>query len=70
MEQKFRVVKYEPSKSIGATTTEALFTNMATPEKVLGTCKDGFTSKEEAENYKTAIWERNPYAHFKIESYF
>ena len=69
MEQKFRVVKYEPSTRIGATTSKALFTTMTTPEKVLGTCKDGFTSKEEAENYKSAIWERNPYAHFKIEQY-
>jgi hypothetical protein len=70
MVQKFRVVKYEPSTRIGATTSEALFTTMTTPEKVLGICKDEFTSKEEAENYKTAIWERNPYAHFKVESYF
>jgi hypothetical protein len=70
MVQKFRVVKYERSTSMGATTSEALLTTMTTPEKVSGTCKDGFTSKEEAENYKIAIWERNPYAYFKIEGYF
>ena len=69
MEQKFRVVKYEPSTRIGATTSEALLTIMTTPEKVLETCKDGFITKQEAENYKTAIWERNPHAHFKIEQY-
>ena len=69
MEQKFKVVKYEPSTRIGATTSEALFTTMTTPEKILETCKEGFTSKQEAENYKTVIWEHNPYAHFRVESY-
>lgn len=69
MVQKFRVVKYEPSIRIGATTSEALFTILATPEKVLETCKDGFMTKQEAENYKIVIWERNPFVRFKVESY-
>ncbi len=69
MEQKFKVVKYEPSTRTGATTTQGR-TTMTTPEKVLETCKDGFMTKQEAENYKTAIWEHNPFDRFKVEPYF
>lgn len=67
MEQKFRVIRYEPSTSRGVTTSGALFTTITTPEKILETCQDGFTSKQEAENYKILIREHNPYAHFKVE---
>lgn len=70
MEQKFRVVKYEPSKSIGITTTEALFTTITTPEKILETCKDGFTSKQEAENYRIDIKARYPFNQYKVQGYF
>ena len=72
MAQKFRVVKYVPYTRIGATTSEALFTTMTTPEEVLETCKDGFITKQEAENYKSAIWERerNPFARFRVDPYF
>jgi hypothetical protein len=69
MEQKFRVVKYEPFKSTGATTSEALFTTITIPEKILETCKDGFTSEEEAENFRIEMEARNPFSKYKVQDY-
>ena len=70
MEQKFRVVKYEPFKSIGATTTEALFTTITTPEKILNTCQEGFETEQDAKIFRIEMEARYPYNDYRVEGYF
>lgn len=69
MVQKFRVVKYERSTSMGATTTQAQLTTITTRKKRIEICKDGFSSKEDAENYQKVIEERNLCDYFEVEPY-
>lgn len=74
MYKKYKVVRYEPSTSLGVTSTQSinsseLVNHEHTSEKILKTCQEGFETEQDAEIFINKMKARYPYNHYRVEDY-